>query len=124
VALGAVAFRAARANRSRGVDHAVDVASIFLLAGTGYVGVFSFNATAHDYWQFLLLPASAISIVLAVRFLRDSIARSGGAARWRVLLVLAMLDIAVTTTVTLVQRHSKSEAYSLRVVEELRRTNL
>ena len=62
--------------------------------------------------------------MLAVRFLRDSIAQSGGAARWRVLLVLAMLDIAVTTTVTLVQRHSKSEAYSLRVVEELRRTNL
>jgi len=37
------------------------------------------------------------------------------------LLVLAVVDITVTATVTLVQRHTKSEGYCLGTVEQLRR---
>jgi hypothetical protein len=94
------------------------------MAGAGYVGVFAHNATLHDYWQFLLLPASAIGIVLLLRPLVD--ASSYTSRRWlqRALLGLAVFDIVVVSTVTLVQRHVKREGYCLQVVEDLRKNAL
>jgi hypothetical protein len=113
---------AAGLGRANAIDPAREVALIFLVAGGGYVGVFLFNATKHDYWQFLLMPASALGIVLLVRGLLTT----GGSrhALRRVLLGLVALDITVATTVTLAQRHFKQEGYCLRTVAQLRRNHL
>ena len=64
-ALGLLAWRGGRGQRAGPRDPALDVGLIWLAAGAGYVACFSLNAAVHDYWQFLLLPASAIGIVLA-----------------------------------------------------------
>ena len=93
----------------------------FLLAGGGYVAVFLFNATKHDYWQFLLLPASALGVALLVRVLRAATSQPARRSLRRVLLGLVVFDIAVATTVTLMQRHVKKEGYCIRIVQELRR---
>lgn len=122
LALAAVAVRAARRPSTEPIDGAQEVALIFLLAGAGYVAAFAFNATKHDYWQFLMLPATALGIVILVRRLRAWTADR--ILLRRVLIGLVILDIAVVTGVTLVQRHVKQEGYCLRVVAEMRRNNL
>jgi hypothetical protein len=124
VGLAAIAYRAARRRTAERLDPAQEVALIFLLAGGSYVAVFNFNASMHDYWQFILLPASALAIVLLVRSLVAATAQPGRRSVRRALLVLVVFDIMVATTVTLVQRHTKREGYCLRVVEELRRNHL
>lgn len=122
--LGALAYRTSRGLALRVPNPPVEVGSIFLIAGAAYVATFNFHATAHDYWQFLLLPASVISIVLVLRYLSVAIARARRRWPWRALLVVAILDITVTTAVTLVQRHTKSEGYCLEAVAGLRREYL
>ena len=124
VGVVALAYRAARRRSGDPLDPAQEVGLIFLLAGAGYVAVFKFTATIHDYWQFLLLPSSALGIVLLMRSLIGATAQQG--RRWlrRTLVTVAVLDIVVVTTVTLVQRHVKREGYCLEVVEQLRRNSL
>lgn len=121
IALGAVAARAARRTPAA-IDGAQEIALIFLLAGAGYVAAFAFNATKHDYWQFLLLPATALAVPLLLRAVLAFTAHRR--LLRRALIGLAILDITVVTAVTLVQRHVKQEGYCLRVVAEMRRNNL
>lgn len=118
-----VAYRAGRGLRSGIGDPAVHVAAIFLLAGAAYVAVFNFNAMAHDYWQFLWLPAGVLGITLVFRHILAAMAHSGRRV-WQVLLILAIADISIASTVTLVQRHVKSEGRCLTVVADLRRNFL
>ena len=125
LAMSALGYRVANGLRAGALrDPAVDVGSIFLVAGAAYVAVFNLNAAQHDYWQFLLLPASAIGIVLVFRWLATRI----GQSRWRtlhlVLLILAGIEITGITSFTLAQRHMQSEAYCLETVEALRRDAL
>ena len=124
VALAAMVYRQVRRRTGGSIDPAQEAGVIFLLAGAGYVAVFSFNATKHDYWQFLLLPASAIAIVLLVRSLLAATAAPGRRVLRRALLGVVIFDVVLATTVTLVQRHVKREGYCLRVVAELRQHHL
>jgi hypothetical protein len=121
IALAAVAVRAVR-RMPAATDGAQEVALIFLMAGAGYVAAFAFNATKHDYWQFLLLPATALAVPLLLRAVLALTAHR--LLLRRALVGLAILDITVVTAVTLVQRHVKQEGYCLRVVAEMRRNNL
>ena len=124
LAMSALAYRGARSVQAGAVqDSAVEVGSIFLLAGAAYVAVFNFNAAGHDYWQFLLLPASAIGIALAYRWLVAGLG-SGRRSLHLVLLILAGIEMVSISTFTLVQRHTKTEAYCLETVEALRRDAL
>ena len=120
--LATIAVRAARREPAAAIDPAQEVGLIFLLAGGSYVGTFIFNATKHDYWQFLLLPASALGIVLIVRSLLA--ATESRRILRRVLLGIVIVDITLVTTVTLVQRHVKREGYCLEAVEWFRRNHL
>jgi hypothetical protein len=122
--IGILAYRKAAGSLGSRVDPAVEAGSVFLVAGAAYVLVFSFNATAHDYWQFLLLPASVLGIVLIVRRITRGFGQTRRPLLTRVLLAAVILDLAAVTTVTLVMRHMKSEGYCLEVVERLRRTAL
>lgn len=119
--LAAMVYRIFRRKAPALPDPAQDVGLIFLLAGGGYVAVFLFNATKHDYWQFLLVPASALGVVLLVRGLRAATSQPARRSVRRVLLGLVIVDIALVTTITLVQRHVKKEGYCIRIVEEMRR---
>lgn len=120
IALATVAVRKMTARGRRLDDGAEDIALIFLLAGAGYVGAFLFNATKHDYWQFLLLPASSLAIVLLirrVRAMRRPVLRRAVAA-------LVVLDLTAVTVVTLVRRHTKPEGYCIETVKVMRRNHL
>ena len=119
-----MAFRIVRA-RGALRDPADDIGAVFLLAGAGYVWAFSLNATRHDYWQFLLLPASVLGIVLALRWLQARV-HDGTPRRfaWRALIAFAALDITATSAITLVQRHTKGEAYCIEVAARLERDYL
>ena len=122
VALVALAYRAAAglgADKPR--DAAVEVGSIFLVAGIGYVTVFNVNASQHDYWQFMLLPASALGLVLAFRWLVTMMRQSQRRTAWRVLLLFVSFEITATASLTLAQRHTSSEGYCLETVAQLRR---
>jgi len=118
--LAAMVYRAFRW-KAAPRDPAQEVGLIFLLAGGGYVAAFLFNATKHDYWQFLLLPASALGVALLVRGVRAATSLPARRSLRRVLLGLVIFDIALATAVTLVQRHVKKEGYCIRIVQELRR---
>jgi hypothetical protein len=120
--LVAIVVRAVRRKSGAAIDPAQEVALIFLVAGGGYVGTFLFNATKHDYWQFLVLPASALGIVLLVRSVRAA-TESRHIVR-RAVLGLVIVDITLVTTVTLVQRHVKREGYCLETVASLRKNHL
>jgi len=102
-------------------DVAVEVGSIFLLAGIGYVTVFNLSAPQHDYWQFMLLPASALALVLAFRWLVTMMKQSQRRTAWLALLIFISLEITATASITLTQRHTRSEGYCLEIVEQLRR---
>lgn len=122
VALVALAYRAATglgADAPR--DAAVEVGSIFLVSGIGYVTVFNVNATQHDYWQFMLLPASALGLVLAFRWLVTMMKQSQRRMAWRALLIFVSFEITATASLTLAQRHTSSEGYCLETVAQLRR---
>jgi hypothetical protein len=124
IALAGFVYRAVRRKASDAADPAQEVGLIFLLIGAGYVGVFAHNATLHDYWQFFLLPASAIGIVLLIRPLIDAGALASRPMLRRSLVALVIFDISLVSTVTLVQRHVKREGYCLQVVEGIRQNSL
>lgn len=122
LAAGALAYRGLRGLRpSAPGDPAVEVGCVFLVAGAGYVVVFNFSAVWHDYWQFLLLPASAIALTLAGRWLLAGIGQPARRGRHLALLTAAVVEVAATTGITLAQRHLSAEAYCVETVEMLRR---
>ena len=122
LAMGALAYRGTRSLRTDAQrDSAVEVGSIFLVAGAAYCVVFNLNAARHDYWQFLLLPASAIGMALVYRWLVTQIGQSRRRTLHLVLLIIAGIEITGVTSFTLAQRHMKTEAYCLETVEALRR---
>jgi hypothetical protein len=123
-AIGAIVYRAGRSGFSGKRHPADEVALIFLLAGCGYIGVFIFNASKHDYWQFLLIPASALGIVLLVQSLIAATARPSRRILRRLVLGLMIFDIVLVTSVTLVRRHVKREGLCIKTVAELRRNHL
>ncbi len=123
-ALGVLAWRGFRAMRASGRNPALEVGLIWLAAGAGYVVCFSLSAAAHDYWQFLLLPASAIGIVLVWERLTARMAQARRPAVWRAVAAAAVVEILVTSGATLAQRHLSPEAYCIETVEALRRDML
>lgn len=123
-ALAAFVYRAFKWKSADSRDPAQEVGLIFLMTGGGYVAAFAHNATLHDYWQFLLLPASAIGIVLLLRPLIDRTSLAARPAMRRLLLALVVFDLVVVCTVTLVQRHVKREGYCLQTVEWIRTHSL
>ena len=123
-AMAGFVYRALAQKSADARDPAQEVGLIFLLIGAGYVGVFAHNATLHDYWQFFLLPASAIGIVLLLRPLADTASFASRPVLRRALLALVIFDILLVSTVTLVQRHVKREGYCLDVVDGIRRNAL
>ena len=122
VALIALAYRAVTglgAGEPR--DMAVEVGSIFLVGGIGYVVIFNVSATQHDYWQFMLLPASALGLVLVFRWLVTMMRQAQRRRVWLALLICVSFEITATASLTLAQRHTSSEAYCLETVAQLRR---
>ena len=122
-ALGMLAWRGARALRASGRHAGLEVGLIWLAAGGGYVVSFGVSAAAHDYWQFLLLPASAIAIALAFERLA-AVALRSRRGLYRGVAALAAVEILLTAGVTLSQRHLSPEAYCIETVEALRRDAL
>ena len=122
-ALGIMAWRSVRALRASERNPALEIGVIWLAAGAGHVVCFGVSAAAHDYWQFLLLPASAIAVALAFERLAALAARSRRALYTGVAAVAAV-EILLTAGVTLSQRHLNPEAYCLETVEALRRDAL
>ena len=123
--LGILARRAAGSLRQPAVRESwAEVGLIFLTAGLGYVVVFNLNAARHDYWQFLLLPASGFGIAYCLHALATVSPVSWSRATRLAVLVLACVEITVTAGFTLAQRHLKTEAYCLETVETLRRDAL
>ena len=124
-AVTVLGYRGLRSLRLDGArDPAVDVGSLFLLAGAAYVVVFNFNAAQHDYWQFLLLPASAIALTLTYRWILEGLGHGRRRAAWFALLIFVTFDISATAIYTLQERHRRAEAYCQRVVAEFRRNYL
>ena len=121
VLLGGRWVRTRASNRR---DPAVDLGGMFLVAGLAYVVVFNANAGQHDYWQFLLLPASALGLALVYRRLQRRVAAAGASRVWLALLGLIVFDVVGTAAYTLQDRHTRSEAYCLEVVAELERNAL
>ncbi len=124
VALSALAWKAARGLRPPETNDAVDAGVIFLMAGAGYVAAFSLNASRHDYWQFLLLPASALAVTLAARHVLHAATRGARPLIWRAVMVMAIVDLAAVSTLTLAQRHGKGERYCIETVARLRANSL
>ena len=125
VAVGALGYRGLRALRTpTSSNPPLEVGLVFALAGAGYVAAFSLNAARHDYWQFFLLPASAIAVTLAYRWLIAGVGQPGRRGVHVALLGLALADFTATVGFTLAQRHLKTEGYCIETVERLRRNAL
>ena len=124
-AVAALGYRGLRTLRDIApTDPAVDVGSIFLLAGAAYVVVFNLGAVQHDYWQFFLLPASAIGLTLTYRWILAGMERGRRRTAWVLLLMLVTFDISATAIYTLQERHRRTEGYCERIVAELRQDYL
>ena len=122
-ALGIMLWRSVGALRASERNPALEVGVIWLVAGAGYVVCFSLSAAAHDYWQFLLLPASAIAVALAFERLA-ALAAQSRRGLYRGVAAVAAIEILLTAGVTLSQRHLSPEAYCIETVEALRRDML
>ena len=122
VAAAALGYRGLRASPPG--HPAVDVGSVFLIAGIGYVAAFSFNAARHDYWQFFLLPAAAIAVTLAWRWLAAGLRRPARRRACLALSVFAAVEFTAVVGVTLAQRHLRPEAYCIEAVARMRRDAL
>ena len=123
-ALGALAYRASCSLRGAQADRPAEIGLVFLVAGSLYVIVFGVNAAQHDYWQFLLLPASAFAVTLLYRWVRARLGTSQRRGLYVALLAIGIAEMTVTVSVTLGQRHLNTEAYCLETVEQLRRNAL
>lgn len=125
LAVAALGYRGLRGLRAAApTNPPVEVGLIFLVAGAGYVAAFSLNAARHDYWQFFLLPASALGVTLAYRWLIERAGRP--ARRWihLALLIVATVEFTLTAGFTLAQRHLNTEGYCIETVARLRRDAL
>ena len=122
LSVGALGFRGVRhvlATAPR--NPPLEVGLIFLVAGAGYVAAFNLAAARHDYWQFFLLPASALAVTLSYRWLFTKIGRPARRGAHLVLLVIATVEFTATASFTLARRHLKTEGYAIETVEVLRR---
>ncbi len=121
-AVTALGYRGFRALRLDGAtDPAVDVGLLFLLAGAAYIAIFNVNAQQHDYWQFLLLPASAIALTLTYRWILEGLGDGRRRGAWLALLIFVTCDISATAVYTLQERHLRTEAYCEETVAVFRR---
>jgi len=124
VALGWVIWRLgrsmARGRRERSAQPA-DVVLISALTGLSYMLVFNWGAWQHHYWQFPLLPGVALALALLLRRL---LAWAGedpsGRIRRRAVVVLVLLEICLTSGISLYARHTKASRYCLETVSRLR----
>ena len=124
-ALTVLGYRGLRGLRASPPGHpAVDVGSVFLIAGAGYVAAFSFSAARHDYWQFFLLPAAAIAVTLAWRWLAAGLGQPARRRACLALSVFAAVEFTAVVGVTLAQRHLRPEALCIETVAQLRRDAL
>jgi hypothetical protein len=120
IALGYAAWHSLRQAFRHDPDPALDIVLIFLTAGAAYVLVFLPNAARHDYWQFLLLPAAALSLPLLARAVRVTLTARGRPVAARVLLAVMAVEMTATAVATLSRRYSKGEAYAIEKVSEIR----
>lgn len=122
--MAALTVLGCRGLRGLRVSPPVEVGSVFLLAGVGYVAAFSFNAARHDYWQFFLLPAAAIAVTLAWRWLAAGLGQPARRRACLCLSVLAAVEFTAVVGVTMAQRHLRPEAYCIEAVARMRRDAL
>ncbi|MGE3537116.1 MAG: ArnT family glycosyltransferase [Candidatus Tectimicrobiota bacterium] len=92
-------------------------------AGLAYLVCIAGYAMSHQYSQFYLLPA----VILAMLCTWEALAQLRRRLRPRLstgLAMLCVLDVLVTSAVTLHYRHTRPEAYALRTTARLRATSL
>jgi hypothetical protein len=78
-------------------------------------------AMVHAYWGFYFLPFVTTAVVLAVAALLRQIEASGRARVVAAAALLALvLDVVLTSGLTLAKRHGTPEDYAVRVTRELR----
>lgn len=92
-------------------------AAIFLVGGLVYAIVFNWGAWQHHYWQYPMLPGVAIATALALRSL---IVWSKASKIRRAIVAFIVLEILLTSTVTLYKRHTRPDDYVIRAVSEMR----
>lgn len=90
---------------------------IFLLASLGYLVVFNWGAWQHHYWQYPMLPGVVIAMALALRSL---FAWSRARRLRRAFVMVIVLEILITSAVTLYKRHTRVDPYVVEVVERMR----
>ena len=109
---------------------AEEVAALFFSAGVAYLLVFNYGSMKHHYWQFPLLPAVAIAMVLLLGRGRELylrvLASRGSTARVaaRALALLVLLDLVAAPTITLYRSHTRIDQRVIDTVEALRRSTL
>lgn len=115
-------WRTVRHRCRSGLEPAEEVAAIFLLAGIGYLLAFNAAADKHHYWQFVLLPADAIAMVLLWRRVTTWVRRRKGTARIARAVVPAVIvaEVLVTSAITLYSRHTTVEPYCVQTVATIR----
>jgi len=110
LALGWLAVRSARGlTRRIQLRPLEEIGAVFLVTGLGYLVVFNWGAWQHHYWQFPLLPAVVIALALAVTGLMRSVSVGPHRAASRVVLVLLVVEILVTSAVGISTRHTSPE---------------
>jgi 4-amino-4-deoxy-L-arabinose transferase-like glycosyltransferase len=117
IALVVLVLVAVRAELERRREPAAELGMIFLLSGLGYLVVFNSNAYLHHFWHFLLIPASAIAVVVTARRLLEKVRVGRRPAIWMLLLVLAIAEMITTTTLTLIKRHTRVDQYCIETVQ-------
>ena len=99
-----------------------EMGALFALAGGGYLVVFNWGAWQHHYWQYPLLPAVVIAVVLALQAM--AVKARQGSRRWKTLLVVAMIELIAFSALGLYKRHSRVDASVVERVERLRTLHL
>ena len=122
--MAALAALGCRGLRGRRASPPVEVGSVFLIAGVGYVAAFSLNAAQHAYWQFFLLPAAAIAVTLAWRWLAAGLGQPARRRACLALSVFAAVEFTAVVGVTMARRHIRPEPYCIEAVAQLRRDAL
>ncbi len=99
-----------------------EMAAIFTVAGLGYLVVFNWGAWQHHYWQYPLLPAVVIAVVLALRTLAEKALQGRGL--YKTLLILACLELLAFSALGLYKRHTRVDTFVVQQVEMLRSQHL
>ncbi len=125
LALGWMAVRIARGIfgriRLRSVE---EVGAVFFAAGLGYLVVFNWGAWQHHYWQFPLLPAVAIAVALAITTLARNASAGAHTTASRVVLILLLVEVVVTSAVGISTRHTSPEDRVIEASETFRSRSL